>query len=93
MILLFNDLKSQHHKDPGSMLDLRHRFLDSKIMKARKPARTVKEVPTTKGTVTAAKYRARANQLSDEERQAHRARAMSVIYGNPNGSAIDARSR
>ena len=55
--------------------------------KTVRPAKTV----LSKGTVLAAKYRARANTLSDEERQSHRARAMSLIYGNPQGTAVHAR--
>jgi hypothetical protein len=47
----------------------------------------------SKGTVMAAKYRARANTLTDEERQRHRAHAMSVIYGNPDGHTVHPRSR
>ena len=36
----------------------------------------------SKGARLAAKYRARANALSDAKRQRHRAHAMSLIYGN-----------
>ncbi|EIQ01558.1 hypothetical protein OpiT1DRAFT_00129 [Opitutaceae bacterium TAV1] len=50
-------------------------------MSARKPAQSEKEVPS-QGALLAAKYRARANLLTDEQRQAHRARAMSIIYGS-----------
>ncbi len=41
--------------------------------------KTVKKAPTA-GAVLAAQYRARANGLSNEERQRHRARALSLIY-------------
>ena len=41
----------------------------------------------------AAKYRARANGLSVEERLRHRAGAMSLIYGNPVGQPVHTRSR
>ena len=61
-------------------------------MAARKPFHTSKETPT-KGAILAAKYRARANALSDVARQQHRAHAMSMIYGSPNGPAVHARSR
>ena len=61
-------------------------------MAARKTAHVLKETPT-KGAILAAKYRARANGLSDAERQRHRAHAMSLIYGNPNAPAAHARSR
>jgi hypothetical protein len=56
------------------------------------PEQTEKEAPS-KGTVLAAKYRARANGLSAEERQRHRAGAMSLIYGNPARQPVHARSR
>ncbi len=59
-------------------------------MTTRKTTRTVKAA-LTKGTVLAGKYRARANALSDQERQNHRAHAMSLIYGKPHGSAVHAR--
>ena len=65
--------------------------MGSCCMATHKPAQP-KEAPS-KGAVLAAKYRARANSLSDEERQRHRAHAMSLIYGNPNGPAVRARSR
>jgi hypothetical protein len=61
-------------------------------MATRKIVRPAKDAPS-KGAVLAAKYRARANALSDEERQSHRAHAMSLIYGNPHGLAAHARSR
>ena len=60
-------------------------------MATRKSPRTSKETPS-KGTVMAAKYRARANVLTDEQRQALRAHAMSMIYGNPDGQKVHARS-
>ena len=61
-------------------------------MATRKTAQPVKAVTTpSKGTVLAAKYRARANSLTDEERQSHRTHAMSLIYGNSNGPAVHAR--
>ncbi len=61
-------------------------------MAARKSAPVLKETPA-KGAILAAKYRTRANGLSDTERQRHRARAMSLIYGNPIAPTIHARSR
>lgn len=61
-------------------------------MATRKPAQAEKE-SSTKGAVLAAKYRARANLLSDAARQRHRAHAMSLIYGTPNAPAVHARSR
>jgi hypothetical protein len=61
------------------------------VMATRKATRPAKS--PTKGALLAAKYRARANTLTDEERQRHRAHAMSVIYGNPDGHAVHARSR
>jgi hypothetical protein len=60
-------------------------------MAARKAPRTSKETPS-KGTVLAAKYRARANALTEEQRQALRSHAMSLIYGNPDGQKVHARS-
>jgi hypothetical protein len=42
-------------------------------------------------TQYAAKYRARTNTLTDEQRLTHRASAMSLIYGNPHGPAVHAR--
>jgi hypothetical protein len=60
-------------------------------MATRKATRPIKEVPT-KGAVMAAKYRALANKLTDEERLRLRAHAMSVIYGNPDGHPVHARS-
>lgn len=60
---------------------------DVTIMATRKTIRPAKTVPS-KGTVLAEKYRARANMLSDEARQNHRAHAMSLIYGNPHGPAV-----
>lgn len=57
-----------------------------------KPVRPAKETPG-KGAVLAAKYRARANGLSVEERLRHRAGAMSLIYGNPVGQPVHTRSR
>jgi hypothetical protein len=59
-------------------------------MATRKAARPGKE---TKGAILAAKYRARANTLSDEKRQRLRAHAMSLIYGNsPDAQKVHARS-
>jgi hypothetical protein len=52
-------------------------------MAMHKPAHP-KEAPS-KGAVLAAKYRTRANAISAEKRQRHRAHAMSLIYGNPKG--------
>jgi hypothetical protein len=49
--------------------------------KNNKPQPAAKAV--SKGTVMAAKYRARANQHTASEREAHRAHALSIIYGNP----------
>lgn len=45
----------------------------------------------SKGTVLAAKYRARANALSDAERQNLRSHAMSLIYGSPHAPTLHAR--
>lgn len=59
-------------------------------MATRKTTRPVKTSPS-KGTVLADKYRARANALSDQDRQSHRAHAMSLIYGKPHGPAVHAR--
>jgi hypothetical protein len=61
-------------------------------MSNRKPAPPAKE-PVSQGATLAAKYRPRASDLTDEQRQAHRAHAMSIIYGNPNGKTFHARSR
>ena len=47
----------------------------------------------TIGTQIAAKLRARANHLTDEQRLAHRAAAMRIIYGNSSTQASHARSR
>jgi hypothetical protein len=52
-------------------------------MAMHKPAQP-KEA-ASKGAVLGAKYRARANSISAEKRQRHRAHAMSLIYGNPKG--------
>jgi hypothetical protein len=60
-------------------------------MATHKPAQPKKA--SSKGAVLAAKYRARANAISAEKRQRHRAHAMSLIYVNPNGPAVRARSR
>lgn len=78
--------------DSGIHLDARddRRILDT--MATRKRARPAKEAQT-KGAVLAAKYRARANSMTDEERQQHRARAMSLIYGKPNGPTVHAGRR
>ena len=59
-------------------------------MATRKSATVTKEV-VSKGTVLAAKYRARANALSDAERQSLRGHAMSLIYGNPHAPVLHAR--
>lgn len=59
-------------------------------MATRKTVRLAKTAPS-KGTLLAAKYRARANTLTDEQRLTHRASAMSLIYGNPHGPAVHAR--
>jgi hypothetical protein len=61
-------------------------------MATRKKVRPAQAKPS-KGTILGAKYRARANALTDEQRQTHRAHAMSLIYGNPKGPAIHARGR
>jgi hypothetical protein len=61
-------------------------------MATRKAVRASGE-KLTKGAVLAAKYRARANALTDEERQRLRASAMSLIYGNPGGQKVHAHSR
>ncbi len=45
------------------------------------------------GTQIAAKLRAKANLLSDEQRLAHRSAAMKIIYGNPGSQVSYARSR
>ena len=60
-------------------------------MVTRKPTRPAKAATPSKGTVLAAKYRARTNTLTDEQRLTHRASAMSLIYGNPHGPAVHAR--
>lgn len=80
------------HRASRLPLDARCFQQDCDCVATRKPAQFLKEVPT-KGTALAAKYRARANALTDEERQRHRAHAMSLIYGNPHGPAAHARSR
>ena len=59
-------------------------------MATRKTVRPAKSA-LSKGARLAAKYRARANALTDEQRQTHRASAMSLIYGNPHGPAVHAR--
>jgi len=61
-------------------------------MTMRKAAGGTKE-KLTKGAILAAKYRARANALTDDERQHLRASAMSLIYGNPGGQKVHAHSR
>jgi hypothetical protein len=61
-------------------------------MATRKTVRASGE-KLTKGAILAAKYRARANALTDEERQRLRAGAMSLIYGNPDGQKVHAHSR
>ena len=61
-------------------------------MATRKPAQPAKEAAPTKGAVLAAKYRTRANALTDAERQRHRANAMSLVYGRPHAPAVHARS-
>ena len=58
-------------------------------MATKKRARPVEETPS-KGALLAAKYRARANTLTGEERQQHRARATSIIYGKLHGPTVDA---
>ncbi len=45
------------------------------------------------GTITAAKARARANDFSDEHREALIRRGMSLIYGGDNNSKVKAHSR
>lgn len=82
-----DDRRSRGQQSP---LDARHRMADVLPMATRKTVRPAKSA-LSKGTVLAAKYRARANTLTDEERQAHRAQAMSHIYGNPHGPAVHAR--
>lgn len=59
-------------------------------MATRKTVRSAKST-SSKGTVVAAKYRARANTLTDEERQGHRSHAMSLIYGVSHGRPAHAR--
>ena len=59
-------------------------------MATKKAARTGAEVPS-KGTAIAAKYRAAANGLSDQERERLRAGAMSAIYGKNDGPKVPAR--
>ncbi len=61
-------------------------------MATRKTTRPVKvKTVPSKGTVLARKYRVRANVLSDQDRQDHRAHAMSLIYGKPLAPAAHAR--
>lgn len=67
-------------------------FAENVGMNQRKPAQLAKEVPS-RGTALAVKYRARANHLTDAERQQHRAHAMSLIHGASPGPAVHARSR
>ncbi len=59
-------------------------------MATRKSTMMAKEV-ASKGTVLAAKYRSRANALSDAERQELRTHAMRLIYGTPQAPALHAR--
>ena len=61
--------------DPSSLLN------DVSSLATGKRVQPAKTVPT-KGAVLAAKYRARANGLYDEERRRHRAHAMSLIYNS-----------
>ena len=62
-------------------------------MPTPKTSAVAKPVAVSRGTEIAAKYRARANLLSDAERQAHRAHAMSLIYGSAPAKPAHARSR
>ncbi len=62
-------------------------------MTTRKATVSAKVTTAARGASLSAKYRARANELTDAQRQIHRARAMSIIYGNTNGNAVHARSR
>lgn len=48
-------------------------------MATRKTVQSSTTAPS-KGTVLGKKYRARANRLTDAERQGHRSHAMSLIY-------------
>lgn len=59
------------------------------------PKTSVAAKPATisRGTEIAAKYRARANLLSDAERQTHRAHAMNLIYGSTPAKPAHVRSR
>ena len=77
---------------PQGTLDTPEVRFDGLRMAKRTPVQLAKETPS-KGAVLAAKYRARANGLSAEERLRHRAGAMSLIYGNPAGQQVHARSR
>ena len=45
------------------------------------------------GTVTAAKARARLNDVSDEQREALMRRGMSLIYGGAGNSQVKAHTR
>ena len=61
-------------------------------MATRKTARPVKAA-RSKGAALAAKYRSRANALTDRERQDHRAHAMRLICGTAaHAPAVHARS-
>ena len=80
-------------RGPGEVtLDTPKTRQDGLPMAKRAPVQPAKEAPS-KGSVLAAKYRARANSLSVEERLSHRAGAMSLIYGNPTRQPVHARSR
>jgi len=58
-----------------------------------KPKKTKPAEPTaTPGTVMAAKIRARANKLTDSEREALMSDAMRIIYGTE-GDAVRAHRR
>ena len=56
---------------------------------ARKPSAKAREKKTP-GTIMAAEVRARANTLTDAERESLMAHAMRTIYGEKSGSAAHA---
>lgn len=60
------------------------------LVATRKTVHSAKST-SSKGALVAAKYRARANTLTDAERQGHRSHAMSLIYGVPHALPDHAR--
>jgi len=66
------------HFPRAAPLDDIDRQADVFSMATRKPTRPAKAT-LSKGTVLAAKYRARTNKLTHAQRLAHRARAISII--------------